>query len=565
MEIRKELEDLIRSALKGLGISEASVILEYPADISHGDFATNVALIAAKQAKTNPRGLAEKIRSEIEKEKPDFISKTEVAGPGFINFFLSRDFFADEIAAVLKSKEKFGRNKNLKGKKILVEYTDPNPFKEFHIGHLMSNAIGESIARLYENSGASVKRMCYQGDVGPHVAKTLWAMKRNLPSADKAAYLGECYVKGSKAYEDDPAAKKEIDEMNKKVFERSDKDLNKLYDMGRKWSLKHFEEIYKTLGTKFDYNFFESEVFGDGVKIVQEFVKKGIFEKSDGAIVFHAEKFDPKLHTRVFITSQGLPTYETKELGLTERKFKKIKPDTSIVITANEQDAYFQVFLEALKHIDAEWQKKTEHISHGMMRFAEGKMSSRTGNVITGESLIADVGDMVRVKIAERGFTHAQAKDITRKVAVAAIKYSILRQGIASDIIFDAEKSVSFEGDSGPYLQYAAVRAASVLEKARKEGLKVSMKDPDEAASILEKKIARFPEVAARSADLRAPHHIATYLIDLASEFNSYYATTKIADTTNPHAGFRLALTEAFRTTMTNGLHILGIEVPEKM
>ncbi len=572
MEIQKELKTQIEKALKNLGLTAPEIILEYPSDISFGDFATNVAMSAAKQAKKNPREFAEQIRAQLIENKPKFLEKIEVAGPGFINFFLSRQFFADNLAEVAKQKEKFGQNKLFKGEKVLVEYTDPNPFKPFHIGHLMSNAIGESIACLYENSGGNVKRMCYQGDVGLHVAKAIYGMHQAGMPKDMSAsasilaqYIGECYAKGSAAYEKESEAKKWIDDVNKKIYARSDKEVSQVYDWGRKITLEAFEEIYKILGTKFDFSFFESEVVKEGEKIVSESLKKGIFEKSDGAVVFHAEKYDKKLHTRVFITSQGLPTYETKELGLIEKKFKKINPDISITITANEQDEYFKVVLKAIELIFPKIRNKTEHISHGMMRFADGKMSSRTGNVISGESLIADIEDMVEEKIKERGFDEATRKDIAQKVAVAAIKYSILRQGISSDIIFDADKSISFEGDSGPYLQYAVVRANSVLEKAKKEGLKVSVKSPDESASLLERKLSRFPEIAARAVKERAPHHIATYLTDLASEFNSYYAVTKIIDKENPHSSYRLALTNAFEIIMKNGLSLLGIEIPSKM
>ncbi len=565
MEIQEELKARIVKALKNLGVSIPEIVLEYPADISFGDFATNAAFLAAKQAKKNPREFAEQIRAQLLENKPNFIEKIEIAGLGFINFFLSRRFFAENVADVLKLGGKFGQNKLSKGKKVLIEYTDPNPFKEFHIGHLMSNAIGESIACLYENSGAKVKRMCYQGDVGSHVAKTIWAMKKNAPTDDKAAYLGKCYAEGARAYDENPEAKKEIDDINKKIFARSDEELNELYEKGRSWSLEHFDRIYKTLGTKFDYFVLESEVIDVGEETVREFLKRGIFEQSEGAIVFHAEKYDPKLHTRVFITSQGLPTYETKELGLADKKFRKINPDLSITITANEQDEYFKVVLKAIELVFPRIRNKVEHISHGMMRFANGKMSSRTGNVVTGESLITDIEKMVEDKIKERGFDEVTKKDVTKKVAVAAIKYSILRQGIASDIIFDADKSISFEGDSGPYLQYAAVRANSVLEKAKEEGLKVSAKNPDESAGLLERKFSRFEEIAARAMKERAPHQVATYLTDLASEFNSYYATTKIIDKENPHSPYRLALANAFEIIMSNGLLLLGIEVPEKM
>ena len=434
----------------------------------------------------------------------------------------------------------------------------------------MSNAIGESISRLYENSGANVKRMCYQGDVGLHVAKAIYGMHEVGMPKDMSAsasvlsqYIGDAYVKGSNEYENNLEARKWIDDVNKKVYEGSDKEVNQVYDWGRKVTLEAFEEIYKILGTKFDYYFFESEVIKNGVEIVEK--RKDIFEKSEGAVVFHAEKYDPKLHTRVFISSQGLPTYETKELGLAEKKFKKINPDLSITVTANEQSEYFKVVLKAIEIIFPKIRPKIEHISHGMMRFADGKMSSRTGNIISGESLIFDIEKMVENKIKDRDFNDSVKKKISEEVAVAAIKYSVLRQAISGDIIFDSEKSISFEGDSGPYLQYAAVRANSVLEKAKKEGLKISSKNPEENLSVLERKMARFPDVAARASLERAPHQIATYLLDLAAEFNSYYATKKIIDSENSYTPYRLSLTNAFEIIMKNGLHLLGIEVPEKM
>jgi len=572
MEIQEKLKIIIKKAVKALDIEVPDFALEYPTEAAHGDFATNVALILGKKVGKNPREIAEKIKNEIEKSKPDFVSKIEVAGPGFINFYLSREFFTDIVKEILKLGNTFGQNKNLKGKKILVEYTDPNPFKPFHIGHLMSNAIGESISRLFKYSGAKTINVNYQGDVGLHVAKAIYGMHKagmpknmSAPASVLAQYIGDAYMKGSDAYEKDSEAKKWIDDVNKKIYDRSDKEVNQVYDWGRKVTLEAFEEIYKILGTKFDYYFFESQIAEKGVKIVRDFLKKGVFEESEKAIVFKADKFDPKLHTRVFISSQGLPTYETKELGLNVTKFEKINPDVSIVVTANEQTEYMKVLFKAFEIMYPESRKKMEHISHGMMRFADGKMSSRKGNVITGESLIKDVEEMVRAKIAERGFTEKEAEKISQIVSVGAIKYSILRQAIVSDIIFDAEKSVSFEGDSGPYLQYAVVRAKSVIEKGKKEGVKISAKNPGENIAGFERKLSRFPHIVTRAADMRAPHILVSYLVDLASDFNAYYAQTKIIDISDPYSSYRLALASALATVVENGLLILGINVPDKM
>ncbi|MEK7107896.1 MAG: arginine--tRNA ligase [Patescibacteria group bacterium] len=564
-KIRKTIAD----SLKNLGIEVGEITLEHPADLEHGDFSTNAALVYAKEAKMKPSKLADKIVEELKDKSLKFVERIEIAGAGFINFYLSPRFFASQIAEIISKGDNFGEGQTLADKKVMVEYTDPNPFKEFHIGHLMSNAIGESIARLFEASGAKVARACWQGDVGLHVAKAIWGMiqtnnKQQTTNNSKATVQkwGEAYTVGSQKYETDENAKKEINKLNKKIFDRSDTEVNKLYDWGRQVSLEHFEEIYKKLGTKFDHYFFESREGREGEKIVAEFLKKGVFEKSENAVVFRGERFG--LHTRVFITSQGLPTYETKELGLNKAKFEK-EPDInqSVIVTANEQNDYFKVVLKAMEQIYPEIAAKTKHLSHGMLRFASGKMSSRTGNVITGESLISTMEDLVLEKIKDREFSPEEKQNIARAVGVGAIKYSILRSATGSDIIYDFEKSISFEGDSGPYLQYTYARALSVL---RKTNLGVGLPSYLGArlpSSLLERLLYRFPEVVARAAKEFEPHHIATYLIELAGAFNNFYAKNKIIG--SEEENYRLALTRAVSIVLKNGLWLLGMEAPERM
>lgn len=573
--ITEKIKRSITGAIETEGISVGDFAVEHPSDLKNGDYSTNVALAAAKQTRQNPRELAAKITANLNKNLPEEFSKIEVAGAGFINFYLSPKFFVDSAKEILTQGDNFGRNDSLAGKKIMVEYTDPNPFKVFHIGHLMSNSIGESIARLSEIGGAKVVRACWQGDVGLHVAKAMWGIlndQKNFPADgvslnDKVAFLGNAYVAGAKAYEENAEAKKEIEILNKKIFEKSDSEINKIYEKGRSWSLDHFEEIYEKLGTKFNRYFFEGKEGVLGIPIVEEFLQKGVFEKSEGAVVYKGEKVG--LHTRVFITSQGLPTYETKELGLNKAKFES-EPDLaeSVIITANEQSEYFKVVLAAMKEIFPEIAAKTKHISHGMMRFASGKMSSRTGNVITGESLIFAMENLVFEKMKERDLPPDEKQKIATEVAIGAIKYSVLKQAIGGDIIYDFDKSISFEGDSGPYLQYSFARASSVLRKAEsdKPGLSeiVQTKSAQQVDGNLERMLYRFPEVVSRSLEEFEPHHVATYLTELAGAFNNFYAHNKILDA-GADTPWRLVLTEAFSVVMRNGLKLLGIDAPEKM
>lgn len=576
-KMQGKIKNLIKEALKKLDIEEVDFVVEHPEDLKNGDYSTNVAMACAKSLKTSPKDLAEKISNELNKNLPEEIEKIEVAGAGFINFHLSRKFFAGSVEEILNNKN-FAYNRLFGNKKIMIEYTDPNPFKPFHIGHLMTNAIGESIARILEHSGAEVSRANYQGDVGLHVAKAIWGLLKNpelqditLTNTLQSENIGKAYVKGSEVYLDN---KHEIDEINKKIYDRSDEKINEIYDWGLKTTMNAFEDIYDMLGTQFDYYFLESLMAPIGEKIVRDNLGKDIgpennrriFEESDGAVVFKAEKHDPKLHTRVFITSQGLPTYETKELGLTLEKFKTINDmNLSIVVTATEQMDYMKVVSKASSLIYPEYADKMKHITHGMMRFASGKMSSRKGNVVTGESLILDTITLVSEKLQERDYTEAEKNKIAQSVGVAALKYSILKQSTGGDIVYDFEKSISFEGDSGPYLQYSYARANSVLEKAKKEDIL-----PDPHASFaeifeVEKLLYRFPEIVLRSASEYEPHYIANYLIELARSYNSFYGNNIIVKKEDPTSSYKVALTFAFTFVMKGGLHLLGIEAPEKM
>lgn len=566
------LKKEIVKALPALGVKRADIKLEYSENGQFGDYSSNIAMILSKKLDRASPEVAAKIKETLLGSKiiKKYVDKIEVAGPGFLNFYLKREVFVKNVASILKEKENYGKNKILGGKKIMVDYTDPNPFKEFHIGHLMSNAIGESIARILEFSGAEVKRANYQGDVGLHVAKAIWNFKNRSGSPDseedvRRLVMGEDYAKGNAAYEKDEKAKKSINETNRTIYEKSDKETGRVYEIGRKKSLEYFEEIYKRLGTKFDFYFFESEVSAPGKAIIAEYLKKGVFEKSDGAIIFKGEKYG--LHTRVFLTSEGLPTYEAKELGLAKAKSEKYPFDISISVTGNEQIDYFKVVLKAMEIIFPDIAPKIRHIPHGLLRLSSGKMSSRTGDVIPAETLLGEVYNLVYEKSEEnKELSPDERKIIADIVAVGAIKYSILKQSIGRDIVFDFDKTISLEGDSGPYLQYAYVRAKSVLEKASEEGVKPEAKGAGfQKAAALEKMIFIFPEIVLRSAEEYAPQHLTTFLTKLASEFNSFYAKEKIVDKNDSDSPYKTALTKAVAEVLKNGLRLLGIQAPERM
>jgi arginyl-tRNA synthetase len=556
--IKTDIEQAIASALLSLGAEGVPFVVERPGDFAHGDYATNAALAAAKILKKNPREVAEQLKEKL--VSISNIEKTEVAGAGFINFFLTRDAVVKEVEAAATQKE-WGSNELYKDKQVMVEYTDPNPFKEFHIGHLMSNAIGESVARVLEAAGAQVTRANYQGDVGLHVAKAIWGKQQKPELA-----WGAAYAYGSAEYENN---KEDIDALNKKIYE-SDNSIAGLYEEGRNYSLAEFEKIYALLGTKFDKYFFESESWEIGLDLVKKNIGK-VFEESDGAVVYKGEQ--DGLHTRVFLTKAGLTTYEAKDLGLLALKQKSGDYDLSVTVTASEQKEYFKVVLAAAKKIDEvkATANKTTHVTHGMMRFAEGKMSSRTGNVITGESLLMDLMEEAKKKMQGREL--ADAGKVAEQVAVGAIKYTVLKQGSGKDIIFDPEKSLSIEGGSGLYLQYAHTRALSLLKAAglagvEKEGetffaLQAPQPTVSPSCAALERTLVHYPDVVAYAAAELEPHYVTTYLTELAAAFNSWYASGKIIGSENEKYGILLA--KAVEQTLSKGLQVLGVSAPEQM
>jgi len=583
--IRKQ----IKEAVEKLGLLCPDFNLDHPKDESHGDYSANVAMILAKQVGQNPRELATQIVEQINKGPTFVYEKAEVAGAGFINFYLKEDFLRGEIGKAIL--EGYGRNDNLKGQKTYVEFTDPNPFKEFHIGHLMSNTIGESLARIFEANGAVVKRANYQGDVGLHVAKSIWGLQKKMEQDHKTmsdfkgdslkvkvGYLGAAYAYGAGLYETDEVAKGEMNSMNAEIYKRTNAQINELYDEGRAWSLEYFETIYQRLGTKFDEYFFESEAGPVGLKSIEEGLAKGILEIGEGdAVVFKGEKYG--LHTRVFRNKLGLPTYEGKELGLAKTKAERWDYDKSYVITANEIDEYFKVLLQVLSLLYPELGAKTVHLSHGMMKLTTGKMSSRTGKVVTGEGLLNELRDVVLAKMGERDIQNKEM--VADQVAVGALKYTVLKQKVGGDIVYEPTKMTNLEGDTGPYIQYTYARTQSVIKKSTATiqdspglaggsstkqpasgGLSLageSWKPNPEELSIM-KWIYRYPETVAQAGEKYSPHMVAGYVYELATRFNTFYNQHQIVGNES-----RVLLTQATANVLKRGMGLLGIQSPAEM
>lgn len=536
----QELRSALKSAVKELFNEDIEPELSRPEE-QFGDCSTNIAMQLAAKAGKPPREIAEALAAKL--QDSGMVAKAEIAGPGFINIYLTSQAILDGIERQPA--------KNLDNKEILVEFGDPNPFKEMHIGHLYSYIAGDAISRLFESQGAKVQRLSYHGDIGLHVAKTLWGMQKSGVDRNSSAEdLGKYYAQGAQAYEQDETAKQEIENINQLIYSRDDDETNKLYQWGREASFNYFDKVLGDLEVKINKRYLESQAADTGIEYVRQNTGK-VFEESEGAVVYKGEKAG--LHTRVFLTSKGLPTYEAKDLGLAELKNKDYpQAARSIIITAHEQAEYFKVMLAALKEIDPEIADKTEHRYHGFVSLSSGKMSSRTGEVFSAAELLADVKAEAKKRFPDSG----------SDIHIGAIKYAFLKQRIGADVVYDPAESVSLQGNSGPYLQYAYVRARSILDKAGRSQPEASGElEADERS--LARKIGEYPEVVEAAANELLPSHICTYLYELAQTFNRFYENNRVVG--DARQAIRLKLVSSYANVLKNGLELLNIPAVERM
>jgi arginyl-tRNA synthetase len=557
------IRDAINTALTKLELPSVDFSVEHPADVAHGDYASNVAMVLAKQVGKNPRELAEEIVAKLDGQI-DIVATISLAGPGFINVTLKRDFFSNITKDIIATGSEWGRHERAQGKVILFEYTSPNLFKPLHVGNLVGNIVGESIARLFEAAGATVHRINYPSDIGLTVAKGVWGLKQTGGDPRSIAALGEAYRYGNEMYEAGGPEKDEIIAVNQALYAGSDEILNQLREEGLLTSKISLDSLCAVLGTQFDKVIFESDAAPKGVAIVTANTPS-VFTESEGAIVYPGEKIG--LHTRVFLNSKGLPTYEAKDLGNFALK-QATYPDWthSIIVTGNEQSEYFKVLYAAIKDVFPEATDKTlEHIATGFLTLTTGKMSSRKGNILSGEQILEELQAAAKAKGVPDDDGDNENAPLAAKVATAAIKYQILRNSVGSNMVFDKEAALSFEGDSGPYLQYTNARINSVLEKAAAVGVQPNTEHAPTEPYALERLLYRWPEVTQAALAERAPHLVARYLTDLAGAFNTFYAQEKIADAADQFAPYKAALAQAVGQTLQNGLWVLGIEAPEKL
>jgi arginyl-tRNA synthetase len=573
--LKKSIVVEVNSILNDFKVDVNDII--FPPKKEQGDLCLATFEIAKKSQK-NPIQIADSLEDKL--PKIEGIKEFKAQGP-YLNFVLDKNYIVTEtLSAVFKEKDRYGQNQDFKGKRIMIEFAHPNPFKAFHIGHLRNIILGESLVRIFEFSSAQVIRTNYQGDVGMHIAKCLWAFRKidenDYPENinDKVSLLADSYSKGASAFETDDKAKKEIEEINKDIYEQKDKDVKKLWDLGKKWSLDKFSQIYKRLDSHFDRQYMESEVKNEAVHYIEEALGKDILIRSEGAVIFPGEKYG--LETRVFLNSQGLPTYDGKELGLAYREFTDFgKIDLCIHNVAVEQISFFKVNFKVQEFLDPQrFKGKQKHNAYEFVGLKKGKMSSRLGKVVLAETVIDLAKDKIREVVKNRGKNEDinldikhDLEEISEKLAISSIKYAFLKINPFKYFAFDVEESVSFSGNSGPYINYTYARINSILNKAKPGKLTKSiykyLNFNEEEDIIIH--LSKFSQVVINSRIEYNPSELVKYLFELSKMFNDYYHKVPIIKAGEKERKARLKLLQAVSQVLENGTYLLGFELVKDM
>lgn len=562
--MKQEVLKVLKKALKEQRIKikdeEILNLIEIPKDNTKGDYAFPCFYLT-KIVKENPHEIALDLRRNI--GNPKYFKEIQIVGP-YINFYTDKiPIFLDLMKKVKKEKNNFGKGNIGKGQKMVVEFSAPNIAKPFGVGHLRSTIIGNSIANISEFQGFKIKRLNYLGDWGTQFGKLITGFiefgNQEKLKKNPVNHLYEIYVKVNK--------NKKYEEASRKWFnrlEKGDKEALNLWKDFNKWSLEEFNEIYSRLGIKFDEVLKESMYNDKMKKVIKELDEKKLTRKSEGAKIVSLKK--DKLGVVLIEKSDGSTLYSTRDLASAIDRYKKYKFDIMIYEVGQEQKLHFKQLFKVLEKMGYEWSKNCKHIDHGLYLGKDGKkLATRKGKTVFMEDILNETEELAKIQIKKR-FPKISKKELNeraKKVSKAAIFYGDLKNNRANNIIFDLERFVSFEGDTGPYIQYAYARASSILRKIEKVPELILPKELEEKENILIKKLSEFEQIAFEAYKQMNPALIAGYAYKLSQIFNEFYHACPVIGSESE--SFRLELIKIFRQVLKNSLYLLGIEVMEVM
>lgn len=562
-KVKKEIAGLIRKKYPALKIRETDFV--FPPNPEFGDLSLPCFNLA-KETKKNPAEVAEEISKAL---KPGgMVAKISATGP-YLNFFLAKNkFILGAVGKILKENKKYGDAAQGKKKKVMVEFSNANTHKEYHVGHLRNLCYGDTVTRILSASGRRAIPVSYINDFGIHVAKTLWAyekfFKKEKIPANKGYFLGQVYSRSTKEAEADPKAKEEIAAIMEKIESRRGPEY-KLWQKTRKWSIEQFAGIYKQMGVKFEKTFYESEFIDKGKKMVEELLRKKILVKSEGAVIADLEKYG--LGVLLFLRSDGTALYPVADLPLAAEKFRKYKLDSSIYVVDVRQSLYFKQLFKVLELLG--YKKEMVHLGYEFVKLPSGMMSSRTGNVVTFENLWSEAMRRAVAETEKRhpGWSSKQISEVAGKIVAGALRFEMIKVGKEQVITFDLDRALRFDGFTAAYLQYTHARICSIVEKSGVKNIKTANLDKlnERWEYELSAALAKFSDMVVKAAEAYSPAVLADYLYELAKIFSDFYRDVRVIGAEQETTRARLALVLAVRVVLAKGMELLGVDVLEKM
>lgn len=563
MDFKNEIAQKI-SALTNMEMNRVIELMEVPPQHNMGDYAFPCFQLAKTMRKA-PNMIAAELASKVQPD--NIVEKAEQAG-GYLNFFINKsEYIKQTVESVLEQNEKFGQSDIGKGKKVVVEYSSPNIAKPFHIGHMVNTATGGALAKIYAHMGYEVIRINHLGDWGTQYGKLVSAYNRwvDLVALEEAPIkeLTRIYVKFHEEAEKDAALEDEA-RANFKKLEDGDPEIVALWKKFRDLSLREFKKLYDELQVGFDSYAGESFYSDKMAEVVEILKSKDLLTDSNGAKIVELDQFN--LPPCIIIKSDGATIYATRDLAAAIYRKRTYDFDKMLYVVGNTQALHFQQFFNVLGLMGFEWYKDCTHVGTSFVKFPDRKMATRSGDVVLAEDVMNEAINKTLEIMEGKGHMPDNMQEVAHKVGLGALVYTFLKNNRDRDIIFTWEDVLSFDGDSGPYVQYTYVRGKSILRKAGELPASAdygTLQTDDEFNLV--KLMGAFKDIVAEAADRNEPFVITRYVTEIAKSYNKFYNTHPILNAEEQVKNARLHLTQAVCNVIKTGLGLVGIETPENM